>query len=390
MLGPTYPSAEVHWMRRVVLVAAAGACLALPSAALPQAASTTASGTMLGVQNELQILTQSNGDGTVTRCGVVGGTLRTEAGNVNFGAGGVLTSAGTLDPSAQAIVDTVQEASRLGTAAIATITYEESTICGHAGNVVTAASFRAAPTPTPTSQTSPTVQPAPQPATTRTVSGVVTRMSAFGQLITGSTSTCQMWPGILKTDAGPSLLFAVETPMAGDINTTGLNPTDPAAFKLAKLLQSARIFGARAPVTMTYTGPVNACGYPLEAVVKSATIAFPSPYDTKQKTTRRGRVTRMSGPSVVSGNGATCKLWRGSIKTTLGERMRFSVETPLTGSPARAADRRAVKNARTLQRALAKGRGAVARITVAGPVIACGKALGHVVTRASIAARPTR
>ena len=48
-----------------------------------------------------------------------------------------------------------------------------------------------------------------------------------------------MWPGILKTDAGPSLLFAVETPMTGDLNTTGLNPTDPAAFKLAKLLQAA-------------------------------------------------------------------------------------------------------------------------------------------------------
>ena len=107
---------------------------------------------------------------------------------------------------------------------------------------------------------------------------------------------------------------------------------------------------------MTYTGPVNACGYPLEAVVKTATIAFPSPYDTKPKATRRGRVTRMSGPSVVSGNGSTCKIWRGSIRTTIGERMRFSVETPLTGSPARAADRRAVKTARTLRRALAKGR----------------------------------
>ncbi len=376
-------------MRTVLLVAAAGACLALPAVALPQAASTTASGTLSSVDNELQIVSQSNGDGTVTRCGVIGGTLRTEAGVIRFGAGGVLTPEGTLDPAAQALVDTVQEASRLGTAAIATITYEESTICGRFGNVVTAASFRAAPTPTPTSQTSPTSQPTPQPIT-RTVSGIVTRMSALGQSILGPAGVCRMWPGILKTDAGPSLLFAVETPLAGDINTTGLNPTDPAAFPLAKLLQAAMLFGTRAPVTMTYTGPVKACGYPLEAVVKSATIAFPSPYDTKGKTTRRGRVTRMSGPSVVSGNGSTCKLWRGSIKTTVGERMRFSVETPLTGSPAHAADRRAVKNARTLRRALAKGRAAVARITVAGPVIACGKTLGHVVTRASIAARPTR
>ena len=339
MLGATYPSAEVHavtrpvpTMRRVVLAVAAGACLALPSAALPRAASTTATGTLLSVQDQLQILSQTNGDGTVTKCGVVGGTLRTEAGDINFGAGGVLTSAGTLDPSAQAIVDTLHESERLGTAAVTTITYEEGTICGYPGNVVTGASLRAVPTPTPASPTRPTSQPTPQPIT-RTVSGIVTRMSAFGQTILGPTSTCRMWPGILKTDAGPSLLFAVETPLAGNVNTTGLNPTDPAAFKLAKLLQSARIFGARAPVTMTYTGPVSACGYPLEAVVKTATIAFPSPYDTKPKTTRRGRVTRMSGPSVVSGNGSTCKIWRGSIRTTMGVRMRFSVETPLTGSP---------------------------------------------------------
>ena len=149
MLGATYPSAEVHavtrpaTMRRVVLVAAAGACLALPAAAQPQAASTTATGTLLSVQNQLQILSQTNGDGTVTKCGVVGGTLRTEAGDINFGAGGVLTSAGTLDPSAQAIVDTLQESERLGTAAVTTITYEEGTICGYPGNVVTGASLNA-------------------------------------------------------------------------------------------------------------------------------------------------------------------------------------------------------------------------------------------------------
>ena len=65
-------------------------------------------------------------------------------------------------------------------------------------------------------------------------------------MIIGASSTCEMWPGILKTDAGPSLLFAVETPMTGSLDT-GLNPTDPAALKRAKLLQQARFFGPRAP-----------------------------------------------------------------------------------------------------------------------------------------------
>ena len=68
--------------------------------------------------------------------------------------------------------------------------------------------------------------------------------------------------------------------------------------------------------------------------------------------------------------------------------MSFSVETRLTGSPAHAADRRAARTARTLRRALAEGRTAVTTITFAGPVIACGKELDHVVTRASIARRP--
>jgi hypothetical protein len=368
-------------VRKVLLVAAAGACLVLASPAHPQAGSTTVSGTLLNVQNELQIVSQSNGDGTVTKCGVVGGTLRTDIGDVNFGAGGVLTSSGTLEPGVQAIVDTLWEAERLGTAAVTTITFELSTICGYPGNVVTAASLTVTPTPTPAGPVgSAGPRPTPQP-TMRTVTGIVTRMSAFGQLILGPT-TCEMWPGILKPDAGPSLQFAVMTPLVGDLETSGLKPADPAAFKLAKLLQSARIFGTRAPVTMTVTGPVNACGYPLEAVVKTATIAFPSAYDTKPKDTRRGRITRLSRPSLVSGNGATCRIWGGSIKTTSGERKRFSIVTRLTGTPPRAADRRAVKTVATLRRA--KRRGFLATITYAGSVIACGKALARVVTRASI------
>jgi hypothetical protein len=371
-------------VRRVLLVAAAAACVTFPSAARPQAATKTASGTLVGVSIQLQIVSQANGE----KCGLIGGTLHTEAGGtINFGAGGNLTSEDALDPSTQALVDTLREGDRLGSAVVATITYlEAGTLCGYPGTVVTGASLRAVPaqTATPTPPGPITPRPTPQP-TTRTVSGIVTRMSAFGQLIRGSPTQCEMWPGILKTDAGPPLTFAVMTPLIGRLDTTGLQPADPEAFKQAKLLQRAYLFGARAPVTMTYTGPVNACGYPLEAVVTTATVAFPSAYETKPKVTRRGRVTRLSGPSVVSGNGSTCQIWRGSIKTTSGVRMRFSVETRLAGAPRRPADRRAVKTVRTLRRALAKGRSAVTTITLVGSVIACGKRLGNVVTRASIA-----
>jgi hypothetical protein len=123
-------------------------------------------------------------------------------------------------------------------------------------------------------------------------------------------------------------------------------------------------------------------------VVTDATAKFPSPYETKPKVTKRGRVTRMSAPSVVSGNGSTCRLWRGSLTTTTGVRWSFAVATELTGSPAHAADPHAVKLARLLRRA--KGRRAVTRITFAGPVIACGKTLQRVVTKASTTRPPRR
>ena len=340
------------------------------SAAHSQAASTTVSGTLLSVQDELQILTQSDG----TRCGVVGGTLRTATGDVNFGAGGVLTAAGTLDPGTQAIVDTLHGAERLGSAAVTTITIVVSTICGYPGNVVTAASVAVTPTPPPPPPIPP--PPAPQPIT-QTASGIVTRMSPLGLLINGA-SRCTIWPGVLKTDAGPSVRFAVETPLAGSFDT-GLVPTDRTAVTRAKMLQQAAFF--KAPVTMTYTGPVRPCGYPLEAVVTAATVKFPSPYETKPKVTKRGRITRMSRPSVVSGYGSSCRIWRGSFKATTGVRVGFAVQTELAGSPARAADRRAVRLARLLRRA--KGRGAATKITFAGPVIACGQTLNHVVTKMS-------
>ena len=130
---------------------------------------------------------------------------------------------------------------------------------------------------------------------------------------------------------------------------------------------------------MTYTGPLRPCGYPLDNVVAAATVKFQSPYKPEKNFTRRGRVTQMSAPTVITGDGSSCRIWRGSFKPAVGRRFRFAVETPLTGSPPRPADRRAVKNAARLRRA--RARRARATITFAGPVIACGEQLKAAVTR---------
>ncbi len=236
----------------------------------------------------------------MTRCGVIGGTLRGEAGDLNFSAGGVLRPDDTLEPGVQATIDTLREGSRLGSAAIATITYEGSRmLCGHTlDSFVTAASLKAVPTPTPTPRPTPTPVPTPQPIT-RTATGFISRMSPVGEFVFGATGSCKMWRGFLKTDAGPSLEFAVQTPMIGNLET-GLNPADPGAAVQARMLQRAAFYRARAPVTMTYTAPANVCGFQPDAVVTAATVRFPSPYDTKPKVTRRGRVRKLSAPSVIT------------------------------------------------------------------------------------------
>ena len=209
-------------------------------------------------------------------------------------------------------------------------------------------------------------------------------MSPFGQLINGA-SQCEIWPGVLKTDEGPSVQFAVETPLTGSFDT-GLVPTDRTAVTRAKMLQQAAFF--KAPVTMTYTGPVRACGYPLEAVVTDATVDFPSPYETKPKVTKRGRVTRMS----AAVGGLRLRLVVSDLARIAHDHDRRArgaspSQTELAGSPAHAVDRRAVKLARLLRRA--KARRAATKITFAGPVIACGQTLNHVVTKASTR-RPRR
>ena len=226
-------------LRSALLVALTGACLVLPAVAHTQATGGTRSGTVLSVDAQ-QIITQSNGDGTVTRCGVVGATLRDEAGDFRFATGGVLRPDETLEPDVQALIDTLREGARLGNAAIATVTSEDShMLCGRVGVFATAASLRAVPTPTP--RPTPTASPGP---VTKTATGYISRMSPLGSTILGPASQCRLWPGIMKTDAGPSFQFAVQSPLVGDLTTTGLVLADPHAFELATMLQRAKFFGA--------------------------------------------------------------------------------------------------------------------------------------------------
>ena len=168
-------------LRRALLAALAGACLALPAVAHPQATGGTRSGTLVGVAVQLQIVTQPNGDGTVTRCGVDRRHVARRGGGPQLRAGGVLRPDDTLEPGVQATIDTLREGSRLGSAAIATITYEGSRmLCGHTLGLVrhrrVAEGGPGADAQSPGRRRAGDAVPTPQPIT-RTATGYISRMS---------------------------------------------------------------------------------------------------------------------------------------------------------------------------------------------------------------------
>ena len=313
-------------------MAAGLVCLAL--AAAPAAgAGSTARGTILSEAS--QVVSQSNGDGTVTTCEVLGGTLRTASGqNVNFAAGGVLTG-GRLDAQAQAIASTIEAGARQGTTVIVTLGYVDSQpLCGYAlANFVderlargrAGADTDAAPTPSATGPSGP----AP---TTHTASGTIAAMSPGIAILTLPPDHCEAWRGAMRTDAGKTIDFFVETALTGDLRTTGLHPVDKTAFQRARaLLQACGL--VQPPTTITYRGPVTACGYDLAAVVTAVKVKLP-------RHRRTGRITRLSSTRVRSGG---CKLWTGALRTCLGQKVRFAVQSPgVAKTLRRARERRAV------------------------------------------------
>jgi hypothetical protein len=347
----------------------------------------TAGGVVLSVAT--QFVSMPNGDGTTTDCEVLGGELRTADGRlVTFAAGGVLTPTagsahGTLAPAAQEILDTLEHGADQGTLAIVTIVYDATEpLCGYdLADFVTAASLRAAPSPTPVPTPTPGPGATPRPAprtTTATVTGTVVRMSPLGVLVQRGSDTCHVWPGRLRTAAGRTLDFAVETPLTGDLQHGGLEPTDPAAAPRAQRLVQAWVLRARAVATITHTGPIDACGEPLQAVVTAAAVTV-----TKQQTTRRtGRVRKLSAPRIASADGTSCRVWTGRLRTRSGPTIPIAVETALSGTRARAVDPRAARLVATLRRARANKRRAT--ITSSGPVIACGETFDSVVHRVKL------
>jgi hypothetical protein len=294
-------------------VAAAVVCLAF--AAAPAAgAGHTASGTVL-VLGPSQVF---SGDGA--DCEAFGGALRTAGGqNLDFSIGGVLTN-GHLDAHDQAIVDTIKAGERDGAKVIVTLGYVDSQpLCGLAiPTYVTSASRVAAPTPTPVpTSTPPPTGPSAPPPIMHTATGTIAAISPGVALLQLGRNYCEAWHGAMRTTAGQTIDFYVETALTGDLQTTGLLPVDKAADQRAKALQQAWALRPRPPTTITYKGPVTACGFHLSAVVTAVKVKLP-----RHRVT--GRVKRLSSARVRSGG---CKLWTGLLAPRAGRRFRFAVQT---------------------------------------------------------------
>lgn len=262
---------------------AAGARVAAPAPATHRAsaaaAEDTASGTVLSLSDAIAV-TGRNADATSSTCDVYAGTLAAPSGEtVNFSVGGVLSD-GRLDPQTQAAVDALKAAAARGPAAVATIGYDETgDLCDRSeSNLVTSATYVVPPqSPAP---------PPPAPATpvtpTRgTASGTVTRISPAPALAGqpqpgGTTAFCDIWHGALSTSGGRTIRFSLETPLITDAQM-GLHPANPGAARTADALLKAWAEDGRATVTLTYTGPLVACGKSLTRVVTRAAVRLSSP-----------------------------------------------------------------------------------------------------------------
>jgi hypothetical protein len=349
-------------------------------------AAATARGTILaGVFR--QTVSQTDSQGNVTNCDVIGGILRTDRGEtVTFAAGGVL--APDLAPQEQAIVDTIEQGARQGSQVVATITYVDSrTLCGYPlARFVTSASLTPAPPAPPAPPPPPPLQPPPPPAPVeQTATGTITRMSPLGFLVGPATDGgpfpyCRVWPGRMKTDDGRTIDFSVATGLTGSLAGAGLKLADPAAFDRFRALHEAAGLGRRAVARITYIGPVSPCGRPLEAVVTAADVKVP-----QTKRTLRGRIQRILSPDVISADGSKCRTWTGWLINKAGKRIAFHLETVVSGFSLRPPDPRARRIAKRLRKA--QRTQARTTLTTSGPVYACGRVLSSVVTRASVRKR---
>ena len=155
-------------------------------------------------------------------------------------------------------------------------------------------------------------------------------MSPSGALLSLPPDVCEVWHGTMRTNAGQTIDFYVETPLTGDLQTTGLHPVDKTAAQRASALFQAWKLGRKAPAIITYRGPLTACGYQLGAVVTAVTVELP-----RQR--RTGRITRMSSGRMQSGG---CTEWTGQLKARSGQKVRFAVVSPSVAKVLRRARKR--------------------------------------------------
>jgi hypothetical protein len=330
-------------------------------------------------------------DGGGTTCKSTQGALKEPSGTtIGFNVGGVLTD-GKLAPDVQQMLDTVQAVRASGGALVVTITYSESqvTLCGwpHDHLVATAVSAPAptptpsptatpppqatpTPTPTPTPTAAPLrAQPTPTPQTTGTVTGTVS-WSPGSALVAQAGSLCQVWKGTVKPASGAKLELALVSPATGSPKT-GWQATDARVVQLTKDLQQADLEHLK--TTVTYTGPVDACGVTLDHVVTSVVLA---PGPKPKSITRSGTIYSFA----LAGEYQGCRVWTGTMQEASGFSRDIAVVTPLRNG--RATDPNAPRLAKALRRALTQHHRA--RVTFAGPITTCGVTRRHVVLRVTV------
>lgn len=327
-------------------------------------------------------------------CGSYGVTLLMPNGQTHtYAIGGELRpgpiSGDGLDDQIKAMVATLRQAflDRVnGGDVTATISSVASQVwCGKTyDNAITAVlTVTNAPPRTP----APAVTPTPDPASiphTLTVSGTITGVGSAGEYwptpnASGGVDACQIAPVEMTTLDGRKLDLAVVVDSTGP-NPDALHTIGTTQTRLLTTIGQARQLGAKAQLTLTYTGPTGCGPYPLERIT-AAQLTIPPASVTTSRTP--GAVTAIHGLHRVTRDGITCGIW--SIEVVLPDRLlpvNFAVESTLTKGKPTAAVARILSALRTSKR---KDR--VVRLTSITPVLACGQLLGSVVTKVAASKR---
>ena len=122
----------------------------------------------------------------------------------------------------------------------------------------------------------------------------------------------------MRTTAGRTIDFDVETALTGDLATTGLRAADKTAGQRAKALMQAWALRPRPPTTITYKAPVTTCGFHLSAVVTAVKVKLPAP--SRDRSDQAACPPRASGRA-AAGSGPGCS------RPASGRHFRFAVQS---------------------------------------------------------------